>query len=842
MSSSSSSSHATVTYTSVSSDTGLPSWGILLLEAYEAKPKAPPSRVPAPAYLEYLAPSDDEPIVDDFAEDPEMDPIDYADDDEEESSNDDKDEEDHLAPTDSALPVPDFVPLSEETKPFETDESDATPPSPHTVAQIVKYASAPTPPLPPPSPLSPLSSPLPLIPSTLSSAAATARQTGPALTHGVDYGFIDTLDSSIRATDERVMIVIEGVNERMTDLVATHRHDSKEFYARHQDAQDDQALLRAQACHARQAWDHSEYRSHAMKAQIRALHTKKIDPKKTPMSDTTIKALIAQGVDDTLADYKANKGSKNVDDSHNSRSGGRRTMPTTRECTYSDFLKCKPLNFKGTKGVFATYTLLGSALTWWNSHVKTVGHDAAYEMPWKILMKMLTNKYCPRRVSVDVWKNVSRESDQVEKYVDGLPDMIQIHTFAKNKTENKRKLDDNTRNNQTQQHPFKRQNLGRAYTTRSGKKKEYGGSLQLCIKCNYHHNGACAPKCNNCKRVGHLACDCRSLATVNNQRVPGAIQKVVTCYGCGIQGHYRKDYPKLKNKNSRNQAGNSESHARAYALGGNKANPESNVVTSTFHLNNHYASVLFDTSADRSFVSTAFSSLIDIISTTLDDSYDVELADDRITGLNSIIRGCTLNFLNHPFNINLMPVELSSFDVIICMDWLSLYHVVIVCDEKIIRVPFKNETLIIRGDGSNHGSESRLNIISCTKTQKYLLKGCHFFLAQITEKKVEDKSKEKRLGITGALSISPIRDERIVGSTTRTFQQRLYKTNAPILALPEGAKNFIVYCDASHKGLGVVLMKNEKVIAHASRQLKIHEKNYTTHDLELGAVVFALKI
>ncbi|GJZ55809.1 putative reverse transcriptase domain-containing protein [Tanacetum coccineum] len=66
--------------------------------------------------------------------------------------------------------------------------------------------------------------------------------------------------------------------------------------------------------------------------------------------------------------------------------------------------------------------------------------------------------------------------------------------------------------------------------------------------------------------------------------------------------------------------------------------------------------------------------------------------------------------------------------------------------------------------------------------------------------------------------------------------------SAPILALPKGSENFIVYCDASHKGLGVVLMQNEKVIAYASRQLKIHEKNYTTHDLELGAVVFALKM
>ncbi|GKC62878.1 hypothetical protein Tco_1095476 [Tanacetum coccineum] len=77
------------------------------------------------------------------------------------------------------------------------------------------------------------------------SSAAAARQNRPALTRGVDYGFIDTVDASIRATDERVMAALEGVNERMTDLAATHRHDSKEFYAHHQDAQDDRALLRA---------------------------------------------------------------------------------------------------------------------------------------------------------------------------------------------------------------------------------------------------------------------------------------------------------------------------------------------------------------------------------------------------------------------------------------------------------------------------------------------------------------------------------------------------------------------------------------------------------------------
>ncbi|GKD58846.1 putative reverse transcriptase domain-containing protein [Tanacetum coccineum] len=183
----------------------------------------------------------------------------------------------------------------------------------------------------------------------------------------------------------------------------------------------------------------------------------------------------------------------------------------------------------------------------------------------------------------------------------------------------------------------------------------------------------------------------------------------------------------------------------AYAVGNARKNPDANLVMGTVLLNNRYASILFDTGADRSFVSTAFSSLIDIVPTTLDHDYDVELADEKIIGVNTIIRGCTLNFLNYPFNIDLMPVELGSFDIIIGMDWLAKYHAVIVCDEKIVRIPFRNEILVVRGDGSNNGRESRLNIISCTKTQKYLLKGCHVFLAHVTTKKAEDKSGEKWL-------------------------------------------------------------------------------------------------
>nr|GFC01716.1 reverse transcriptase domain-containing protein [Tanacetum cinerariifolium] len=125
--------------------------------------------------------------------------------------------------------------------------------------------------------------------------------------------------------------------------------------------------------------------------------------------------------------------------------------------------------------------------------------------------------------------------------------------------------------------------------------------------------------------------------------------------------------------------------------------------------------------------------------------YDVELVDGKIIGVNTIIRGCTLNFMNNLFNIDLMPVPLSTFDVIIGMDWLTKYHGVIICYEKIVRVPFGREMLIFQGNGDNQREESRLNIISCTKTQKYLSMGCDVFLANVTTKEAKDKSEEKRL-------------------------------------------------------------------------------------------------
>ncbi|GJZ16748.1 putative nucleotidyltransferase, ribonuclease H [Tanacetum coccineum] len=497
----------------------------------------------------------------------------------------------------------------------------------------------------------------------------------------------------------------------------------------------------------------------------------------------------------------------------------------------------------------------------------------------------------------------------------------------------------------------------------------------------------------------------------------------------------RSRNPKGNNQVSTSTQGGRKAPGRVYSLCAEAAMKDNNMVNGTFLINNVYASVLFDTDADRSFVSYAFSKYIDIYPTTLDTNYSVELADGKSLTINTILRGCTLNLQNHPFKIDLLPIELGSFDVIVGMDWMAEHRAEVMCYEKYIHVPYGNDMLIVQGERSREeetkiperqiedvpvvkdfpegapilfvkkkdgsfrmcidyrelnkltvknryplpriddlfdqlqGSNiySKIDLRSgyhqlmvreedIPKTafrtryghyefqvmpfvltnassvfmdlmnrvcKPYLDKFVIVFIDDILIYSRNEKEHEEHLKTilellkkeelyakfskcefwintvkflghvidSSGIHVDPTKIEavknwaspttpseirqflglagyyrrfiegfsKIAKPMTELTQKnqkfdwgeeheeafRLLKQKlcaAPILALPEGSEDFVVYCDASIKGLGAVLMQRMKVIAYASRQLKIHEKNYTTHDLELGAVVFALKI
>ncbi|GJT69147.1 reverse transcriptase domain-containing protein [Tanacetum coccineum] len=220
---------------------------------------------------------------------------------------------------------------------------------------------------------------------------------------------------------------------------------------------------------------------------------------------------------------------------------------------------------------FSTCTLHSVALTWWNTHVKTVCHDAAYGMPWKTLIKKMGLDH-NNELALLCGRMFPEESDKIEKYVGGLPDMIHGSVVASK--------------------PKTMQDAVEIATELMDKK------IRTFAECQTESKRKSTTTANN----------------ANNQRGTGSGQKP-TCYECGVQGHFKRECPKLKNNNNR----------------GTK--PNSNVVTGTFLLNNRYASILFDTGADRSFVSTAFSSQIDITPTALDHYYDVKLTGGRKLGV-----------------------------------------------------------------------------------------------------------------------------------------------------------------------------------------------------------------
>ncbi|GJU67203.1 putative reverse transcriptase domain-containing protein [Tanacetum coccineum] len=689
-----------------------------------------------------------------------------------------------------------------------------------------------------------------------------------------------------------------------------------------------------------------------------------IEDKKSPSSESVDAAIAAEQA-------------RHANVRNNARGSGPARGQDAAHAIYEWFKKTKSVFrisecAKGKKVKFAATMLQGPALTWWNAKIATMEKVQQMEHElWNLKVKEYDIKAYTHRfneLALMCSRMVEPERVKVDAYIWGLTDNI------KGEVTSSKPANLNEANNQ-------KQGNVRAMVTAPTDGKVSSGSLPLCERCFTRHVGPCTIKCHKCGKVGHKVRYCKE----KNVATGANALPILTCYDCSEQGHTRNRCPrKVKQEEIR------EVRSRAYAIK-DAESKGSKVVTGTFRLNNRYAFVLFDSGSDRRFVDTRFSSMLDIDLVKIGASYEVELADGRVVSTNTILKGCTLNLVNHVFEINLIPIELGMFDIIIGMDWLVKHDAAIVCGEKVVSIPYGNKMLIVKRDKG----VSRLKVISCIRAHKYVERGCHLFLAHVTK----NKSKEKRMedvpvirdfpevfpeelpglppprqgapvlfvkkkdrsfimcidyrelnkltvknryplpriddlfdqlqvmpfGLTNApvvfmdlmnrvckpyldkfvivfiddilvyskdeeehgkhlriilellkkerlyangVHVDPVKIKaikcwaalttptevrqflRLVGYYRRfieeeeeafqTLKQKL--CSAPILALPKGTEDFVVYCDASLKGYEVVLMQREKVISYASRQLKVHEENYTTHDLELGAVVFALRL
>nr|GEV03213.1 reverse transcriptase domain-containing protein [Tanacetum cinerariifolium] len=608
------------------------------------------------------------------------------------------------------------------------------------------------------------------------------------------------------------------------------------------------------------------------------------------MTQATIRKLVAHSVTTALEAQATNMANAN----NTNRNPKPREVPIAIKCSYKEFMSCKPFNFKGSEGVvglirwfertesvfscsnctedrkvkFATGTLTEEALSWWNSFAQPIGIEEAYKITWVEFKKLLIKKYCPRtevQKMEDEFYHLTVKGNDLKTYVRKFQEFA---TLCPTMVSDSEKMME---------------------TFIGGYPKVLKGMLPPLNLKTLEEAINIAQRLMD--QVGHLTKNCKNKGPATGSNM---LPVTVTCHACGKKEHYANQCRKTTNNNAQ---------GRACMPRDRNARQNPNIVTGMFLLNQHLARVLFDSEADKSFISISLASMLNIPPITTYAFYNIEMANGNLVSTNIVIQGCTLNLLNQPFKIDLMPIILGSFDIVVGMDWLSKYHARIICDQKVVHIPIDGETLIIRAQVMEKNSKDKrlediplvrefpdvfledlpgVPLVRQVKFQIDLILGvapvAHtpYRLAPSEMQELSNQLQELAESIvqflghlidSQGLHVDPAKIEarfikefsKIAKSLTELTQKNKKYTwgedqetafqllkqklsEAPILALPEGNDNFVVYCDASHQGLGAVLMQREKVIAHASRQLKPDEENYTTHDLELGVVVFALKI
>ncbi|GKD01412.1 putative reverse transcriptase domain-containing protein, partial [Tanacetum coccineum] len=368
-------------------------------------------------------------------------------------------------------------------------------------------------------------------------------------------------------------------------------------------------------------------------------------------------------------------------------------------------------------------------------------------------------------------------------------------------------------------------------------------------------------------RLCQFAKDCR-VAPGNVNPVNTRNPIVRTCYECGSSDHIKSACPRLNQAqrpggNPQNQVvavnggqgrGNQGNQAkgRAFMLGAEEACQDPNIMTGTFTLNDHFATTLFDSGADYSFVSTTFIPMLDVEPSELGFSYEIEIASGQLVEIDKVIKGYKLEIEGHVFDINLIPfrmvrIPLLGGEVLRVLEEKPKEKVRELMSAKAKEK--KQEEFIILRDFPEVFPDDLLGLPLSWQIEFQIKLVLRAMSVVKSPYRLAPSEMEKLSG-----QLRELQDKGFIRSSSSPWgapgdeQENAFQTlkdklcNAPVLTLPDGPEDFMVYCDVSRLGLGCVLMQRGKVIAYASRQLKIHEKNYTTHDLELGAVVFALKI
>nr|GFB18270.1 transposon Ty3-G Gag-Pol polyprotein [Tanacetum cinerariifolium] len=387
-----------------------------------------------------------------------------------------------------------------------------------------------------------------------------------------------------------------------------------------------------------------------------------------------------------------------------------------------------------------------------------------------------------------------------------------LRTYAERKSNSKRKEDDISRNNQQ---PFKKQNVVKAYNLGSAEKKTYEGNAPKCTKCQRDHSGPCTLKCHKCGKIGHYARDCRSTGNTNatnNQGSNGPNPRGNGCFECGNPGHFKRDCPKLNNKNR----GNGNAQGWMYAVGnaernGNAAgNPDLNVITGlppAQQVEFQIDLIPGAASVARAPYRLSLSEMKEL-SEQLREIFDkgfirpssspwgapVLFVKKKDGSFRMCIDYRELNKLTvMHFGLTNAPMVFMDLMNRVCKPYLDKFVIVFIDD---ILVYSKNE----KEHEEHH--KAILEIRQFLGLAGYYRRFIEGFLkiaksmTKLTQKAIKFDWGEKE------------------ENAFQLIKQKL--CSAPILALAKGSEDFVVYCDASHKGLGAVLMQREKVIAYAS--------------------------